>query len=52
MDDVTTDKIRAFVKKGGTVVMTSNSAVVDEHGKVFGRHPGKLSDVFGIRYQL
>ena len=50
MDDVTADKIRAFVKKGGTVVMTSNSAVVEEHGKVFETtHPGKLSDVFGIR---
>jgi beta-galactosidase len=30
--------------------MTSNSAVVDETGKVFAStHPGRLSDVFGIR---
>src|SRR6185437_2264911 len=50
MDETTGDKIREFVKNGGTVVMTSNSAVVDETGKVFAStHPGRLSDVFGIR---
>src|SRR6185312_1295502 len=50
MDETTADKIREFVKNGGTVVMTSNSAVVDETGKVFAStHPGRLSDVFGIR---
>ena len=39
-----------FVKNGGTVIMTSNSAVVDETGKVFAStHPGRLNDVFGIR---
>ncbi|SDP29101.1 beta-galactosidase [Mucilaginibacter sp. OK268] len=50
MDEATANKIRDFVKNGGTVIMTSNSAVVDETGKVFAStHPGRLSDVFGIR---
>lgn len=50
MDETTAAKIRDFVKNGGTVIMTSNSAVVDETGKVFASaHPGRLSDVFGIR---
>lgn len=50
MDEATATKIRDFVKNGGTVIMTSNSAVVDEAGKVFAStHPGRLSDVFGIR---
>ena len=50
MDEATANKIREFVKNGGTVVMTSNSAMVDETGKVFAStHPGRLNDVFGIR---
>ena len=50
MDEASANKIREFVKNGGTVVMTSNSAIVDETGKVFAStHPGRLSDVFGIR---
>ncbi|HJV76744.1 MAG TPA: beta-galactosidase [Paludibacter sp.] len=50
MDETTATKIRNFVKNGGTVIMTSNSAVVDETGKVFAStRPGRLSDVFGIR---
>ena len=50
MDEITANKIRDFVKNGGTVVMTSNSAVVDETGKVFeSTRPGRLNDVFGIR---
>ena len=50
MDETTANKIREFVKNGGTVVMTSNSALVDETGKVFrSTHPGRLNDVFGIR---
>ena len=50
MDEKTAAKVREYVKKGGTVVMTSNSAVVDATGKVFtSTHPGLLSDVFGIR---
>jgi beta-galactosidase len=50
MDETTATQIRDFVKNGGTVIMTSNSAVVDETGKVFATtRPGRLSDVFGIR---
>jgi beta-galactosidase len=50
MDEATANKIREYVKNGGTVVMTSNSAIVDETGKVFAStHPGRLNDVFGIR---
>ncbi len=50
MDEATATKIREYVNNGGTVVMTSNSAVVDETGKVFAStHPGRLNDVFGIR---
>lgn len=50
MDEATANKIREFVKNGGTVIMTSNSAIVDETGRVFtSTHPGRLSDVFGIR---
>src|ERR1035437_5219273 len=50
MDEATANKIRDFVRNGGTVVMTSNSAIVDETGKAFAStHPGRLNDVFGIR---
>jgi len=50
MDEATASRVRQFVKAGGTVVMTGNSAVVDETGKVFAsKHPGLLNDVFGIR---
>jgi len=50
MDKVTANKIRDFVKNGGTVIMTSNSAIVDTTGQVFATtRPGMLSDVFGIR---
>jgi len=50
LDDATAAKIREFVKNGGTAIMTSNSAVVDESGQVFAStRPGRLSDVFGIR---
>lgn len=50
MDEVTANKIRDYVKNGGTVIMTSNSAIVDETGQVFAStHPGRLSDIFGIR---
>ena len=50
MDEVTAAKIRDFVKDGGTVVMTSNSAIVDTCGQVFRTtRPGLLNDVFGIR---
>jgi beta-galactosidase len=50
MDKITATEIRDFVKSGGTVIMTSNSAIVDTTGQVFATtHPGMLSDVFGIR---
>jgi beta-galactosidase len=50
MDEITANKIRDYVKSGGTVIMTANSAIIDETGQVFGStHPGRLSDVFGIR---
>jgi beta-galactosidase len=50
MDEITANKIREFVKNGGTVVMTTNSAIVDTTGQVFSSiRPGMLNDVFGIR---
>jgi beta-galactosidase len=50
MDEATAAKVRDFVKSGGTVIMTSNSAIVDTTGQVFATtRPGMLSDVFGIR---
>ena len=50
MDEAIATKIRDFVKNGGTVIMTSNSAIVDESGQVFATtRPGRLNDVFGIR---
>lgn len=50
MDETTATKIREYVKNGGTVIMTSNSAFVDTNGQVFATtRPGMLSDVFGIR---
>jgi len=50
MDEGSAKNIRDFIKNGGTVIMTTNSALVDESGQVFrSTHPGRLSDVFGIR---
>ena len=50
MDPITAQKIRDYVNNGGTVVMTSYSAVVDTTNQVFAStRPGLLSDVFGIR---
>jgi len=50
MDEITANKIRAYVKNGGTVIMTSNSAIIDTTGQVFkSTRPGMLNDVFGIR---
>ncbi|HEY9197211.1 MAG TPA: beta-galactosidase [Mucilaginibacter sp.] len=50
MDEKTAAKIRDYIKNGGTVVMTSNSAIVDSHRQVFSTtRPGLLDDVFGIR---
>ncbi|MBN1998389.1 beta-galactosidase trimerization domain-containing protein, partial [candidate division KSB1 bacterium] len=50
MDPKTAGKIRDFIYKGGTAIMTSYSAVVDTTNKVFAiTRPGLLDDVFGIR---
>ncbi len=50
MDQASADNIRAYVKNGGTVIMTAFSAKVDEHNQWFNTPlPGRLSDVFGIR---
>ncbi|WP_217593842.1 beta-galactosidase [Cohnella sp. GbtcB17] len=50
MDDASAATIRAFVERGGTVVMTAYSAKVNAHNQVFDTTlPGALSDVFGIR---
>lgn len=50
MEPQAADTIRAYVRNGGVVVMTAQSATVDETGKVFAMpRPGRLTDVFGIR---
>jgi beta-galactosidase len=50
MDTKTAKKISAYVNNGGTVIMTSYSAMVDTTNQVFtGTRPGLLGDVFGIR---
>jgi beta-galactosidase len=50
MDEASAAKIRGFVERGGTAVMTGYSAMLDEHGQVFSSPlPGRLADVFGIR---
>lgn len=52
MDKRSADKIRDYVKRGGTVIMTASSAVHNETGQVFAtEQPGYLSDVFGIRLE-
>nr|MBR4279649.1 beta-galactosidase [Clostridia bacterium] len=50
MEPAAAAAIRSFVEKGGTVLMTGYSAVVDETSKAFDTfRPGLLSDVFGLR---
>ena len=50
MDEISAGKIREYVQEGGTVVMTGQSAILDENNQVFATTlPGRLSDVFGIR---
>ena len=45
----TDEKIRSFVKEGGTFVTTFFSGIVDEHDLVItGGYPGKLRDILGI----
>lgn len=50
MTEEMAEAVRAFVKDGGTVIMTGYSAIVDDTDTVItSTHPGYLSDVFGIR---
>ncbi|MFP5235363.1 MAG: beta-galactosidase [Acidobacteriota bacterium] len=50
MDKKSADALRAYVRNGGTVLMTAYSAKVDEHGQWFDTPlPGRLSDVFGLK---
>ena len=50
MDESSAGKIRKYVHRGGTVVMTGQSAILDEYNQVFTTTlPGRLNDVFGIR---
>jgi beta-galactosidase len=50
MDEASAGKLREYVRGGGTVVMTGQSAILDEANQVFATTlPGRLNDVFGIR---
>ena len=43
------ERLTEFVKKGGTLLTTVMSGLVDENDRcVFGEYPGKLRDVLGI----
>jgi beta-galactosidase len=43
------DRLKAFVKDGGTLIATYMSGLVDENDRcIFGAYPGELSDVLGI----
>ncbi len=50
IDSLSAKKIRDYIYKGGTVIMTGYSAMLDTNGQVFQTtRPGLLNDVFGIR---
>ena len=50
LDKASTDALRKFVADGGTVIMTAQSAKVDEHDQWHSTPlPGGLTDVFGLR---
>ena len=50
LDKASTDALRKFVADGGTVIMTAQSAKVDEHNQWHATPlPGGLTDVFGLR---
>ena len=50
MDEPTAARILEFARKGGTVLMTGYSAMLNEHGQVFSSTlPGRLNELFGIR---
>jgi beta-galactosidase len=50
LDKASTEAVRKYVADGGTVIMTAQSAKVDDNNQWFGTpKPGRLSDVFGLR---
>jgi len=50
LDQASTENLRRFVAAGGTVVMTAQSAKVDDHDQWHDTPlPGGLTDVFGLR---
>ena len=50
LDKASTEKLRAYVEAGGTVIMTAQSAKVDDHNQWHTTPlPGGLTDVFGLR---
>ena len=50
LDKASTEAVRKFVTDGGTVIMTAQSAKVNEHNQWHGTPlPGGLTDVFGLR---
>jgi beta-galactosidase len=43
------EKIRAFVRRGGTLIMSYFSGIADENDRIWlGGYPGLLRDVFGV----
>lgn len=42
------EKLRQYVKQGGTLVTTYFSGYVDDSDLVYGAYPGKLRDIFGV----
>jgi len=50
LDEASTENLRRFVAGGGTVVITAQSAKVDDHDQWHDTPlPGGLADVFGLR---
>ena len=50
LDKASTEAVRKYVADGGTVIMTAQSAKVDDNNQWFGTpKPGRLTDVFGLR---
>ena len=49
MKEGVAEKITEFVRKGGTLIATTMTGLVDENDRaVFGEYPGKLRDVLGV----
>lgn len=50
LSEETAEKIREYVRQGGTVIMTTRTSMTDSNGQVIKcTQPGNLDDVFGIR---